>query len=196
MPTGTAQRIEIHAAPTRQLALLAFGGTSFALATLLTFDLIPNMHSDPEAVATGYFGMAFFGLCAAVAIGQLIAQRGARVTISPEGLRDVRVAAETIPWSAIRSISTWQMQRQMVLIVAIEPETEQRLTLTRVARWMRNAHRAHGADGFVVSAQGLRIGFPTLFYTCRDYWEAWHNQPVAPDQRETPKAVSPKPHPS
>jgi len=193
MPTDTAQQIEIHASPARQLALLAFGGMSFALATLLTFDLIPNMHSDAAAVATGYFGMAFFGLCAAVAVWRLVVQRGARVTISPEGLRDVRVAAETIPWNAIVSISTGQMQRQMVLIVAIESEAEQRLTLTRVARWMRKAHRAHGVDGFVVSAQGLRIGFPTLFYTCRDYWAAWHNQPAP---RETPRAVSPKPYPS
>jgi hypothetical protein len=196
MSTDTSRKIEIQAATTRQFVLLAFGGMSFALATLLAFDLIPNMRSDPAAVSTGYFGMAFFGLCAAVAIWRLVAQRGAMVTISPEGLRDVRVAAETIPWRAIRSISTWRMQRQMVLIVAIEPETEQRLTLTRVARWMRNAHRAHGADGFVVSAQGLRIGYPTLFYACRDYWEAWHDHPAAPDHRETPDPVSPKPHPS
>lgn len=188
MSTDTSQKIEIQASTTRQLVLLAFGGMSFTLATLLTFDLIPSMRSDPAAASTGYFGMAFFGLCAAVAIWRLVAQRGAMVTISPQGLRDVRVAAETIPWSAIRSISTWQMQRQMVLMVVIEPETEQRLTLTRVARWMRTANRAHGADGFVVSAHGLRIGYPTLFYTCRDYWEAWRNSPPspAPDQREPP----------
>ena len=198
MSTDTSRNIEIHAATTRQFVLLAFGGMSFALATLLAFDLIPGMHSDPAAVSTGYFGIAFFGLCVGVATWQLVAQRGAMVTISPEGLRDVRVAAEMIPWRAIRSISTWKIQRQMVLVVAIQPETEQRLTLTRMARWMRNAHRAQGADGFLVSAQGLRIGYPTLFYTCRDYWEAWHDpsHPAAPVQRETPDPVSPKPHPS
>jgi hypothetical protein len=91
------------------------------------------------------------------------------------GLRDVRVAPQTIPWSAIKSISTWQMQRQMVLVVAVDPAVEQYLTLTRVAQWMRAANRRIGADGLVISAHGLKIGYPTLFYTCRDYWEASRN---------------------
>ena len=99
------------------------------------------------------------------------------MTVSPAGLRDVRVAAEPIPWRAIKSISTWQMQRQMVLLLAIDPADEARLTLTRLTRWTRSAHRRLGADGLVVSAHGLKVGYPTLFYTCRDYWEAWRNAP-------------------
>jgi len=173
MSTDTSGTVEIHASPARLLTLLAFSGMSLAVAAALAFQLLPNMPRDPAAISAGYTGMVFFTFCAAVAIWRLIAQRGARVTISPAGLRDVRVAAEPIPWSAIRSISTWQMQRQMVLLVAVDPAVEQRLTLTTVARWTRGANRRHGADGLVVSAHGLKIGYPTLFYTCRDYWEAW-----------------------
>jgi hypothetical protein len=175
MSTDTTRTIEFHASPARLLTLLAFSGMSTAIAATLAFRLFPNMPDDPTAVSAGYSGIVFFSFCAAVAIWRLLAQRGPVVMVSPAGLRDVRVAAEPIPWRAIKSISTTQLQRQMVLLIAIDPADEARLTLTRVARWMRSANRAHGVDGLVVSAHGLKVGYPTLFYTCRDYWEAWRN---------------------
>jgi hypothetical protein len=175
MSTDTTRTIEFHASPTRLLTLLAFSGMSTAIAAALALRLLPNVPDDPAVVSAGYTGLAFFTFCAAVAVWRLLAQRGPMVTVSPAGLRDVRVAAEPIPWRAIKSISTMQMQRQMVLLIAIDPADEARLTLTRVARWMRSANRAHGVDGLVVSAHGLKVGYPTLFYTCRDYWEAWRS---------------------
>lgn len=175
--TDTTRTIEFHASPTRLLTLLSFSVMSTAIAAALAFRLFPNMPNDPATVSAGYSGLVFFGFCAAVAIWRLLGQRGPMVTLSPAGLRDVRVAAEPIPWRAIKSISTWQMQRQMVLLVAIDPADEARLTLTRLARWTRIANRKAGADGLVVSAHGLKVGYPTLFYTSRDYWEAWRNAP-------------------
>jgi len=175
MSTDTTRPIEFYASPTRVLTLLSFSVMSTAIAAALAFRLFPNMPNDPATVSAGYSGLVFFGFCAAVALWRLYGQRGPIVTVSPEGLRDVRVAAEPIPWRAIKSISTWQMQRQMVLLVAIDPADEARLTLTRLARWTRNAHRKLGADGLVVSAHGLKVGYPTLFYTCRDFWEAWRD---------------------
>lgn len=171
----TSRTIEFHASPSRLLTLLSFSAMSTGIAAALAFRLFPNLPNDPATVSAGYSGLVFFSFCAAIAIWRLLAQRGPIVTVSPAGLRDVRVAAEAIPWRAITSISTWQMQRQMVLLITIDPADEARLTLTRVARWMRSAHRKLGADGVIVSAQGLKVGYPTLFYTCRDYWEAWRN---------------------
>src|SRR5262249_5296072 len=72
-------------------------------------------------------------------------------------------------------IATWQIQRQSVLVLAIDPADEARLTLTHLTRWTRGAHRKLGADGLVISSQGLTVGYPTLFYTCSDYWQAWRN---------------------
>jgi hypothetical protein len=177
MSTDATRTIEFHASPTRLLTLLSFSAFSTAVAAALAFRLFPNLPSDPATVSAGYSGVVFFSFCAAVAIWRLLQQRGPIVTVSPAGLRDVRVAKEPIPWRAIKSISTWQMQRQMVLLITIDPSEESRLTLTRVARWMRSAHRKLGADGLIVSAQGLKVGYPTLFYTCRDFWEAWRNTP-------------------
>jgi hypothetical protein len=169
----TTRTIEFHASPARQLTLLAFSAMSIVIAAALAFRLLPGAPSDGAMVSTGYTGIAFFGFCAAVAIWRLLSQRGPMVTVSPEGLLDVRVSKEPIPWRAIKSISTRQMQRQVVLLVAVDPASEEKLTLTRVARWMRNANRSLGADGLVISPQGLKVGYPTLYYTCRDYWEAW-----------------------
>jgi hypothetical protein len=185
--TDTSRSIEFHASSTRVLTLLSFSVMSIAIAAALAFRLFPNMPNDPATVSAGYSGMAFFGFCATVALWRLWTQRGPIVTVSPAGLRDVRLAAEPIPWRAIKSISTWQMQRQMALLITIDPEDEARLTLTRVARWMRDAHRRHGADGLVISSHGLKVGYPTLFYTCRDFWETWRNDGASsPGRREAP----------
>lgn len=178
--TDTSRTIQFHASPTRLLTLLAFSAMSTAIAAALAFRLFPNMPSDPSAVSAGYSGVVFFSFCTAVAIGRLLAQRGPIVTLSPAGLRDVRVAKEPIPWRAIKGIATWQIQRQMVLVLAIDPADEARLTLTRLARWTRGAHRKLGADGLVISSQGLTVGYPTLFYTCSDYWQAWRNAGSSP----------------
>ena len=67
MSTDTSRTTEIYASPARQLTLLAFGGMSFALAAGLAFNLVPNVPNDAATVTSGYFGMAFFGLCAGVA---------------------------------------------------------------------------------------------------------------------------------
>ncbi|MCC6887214.1 MAG: hypothetical protein IT536_01545 [Hyphomicrobiales bacterium] len=174
--TDTSRTLEFYASPTRQLTLLSFSAMSIAVAAALAFRLFPDMPNDPAAVSAGYSGLAFFGLCAAVAVWRLVAQRGAIVTLSPAGLRDVRVAAEPIPWRAIKRISTWQLQRQMVLVVAVDPAFEASLTLTRLARWTRSAHRSLGADGLVVSAYGLKVSYVTLYYACLDYWTAWRDR--------------------
>ena len=176
MSIDTSRTIEFHASSTRLLTLLMFSAMSMGIAAALAFRLFPNLPADPAAVSAGWTGILFFGFCAAVAIWRLLGQRGPVVTLSPQGLRDARVAAETIPWNAIRGISTWQMQRQMVLVVAVDPAIEERLTLTRLARWTRSANRRMGADGLIVSAHGLQVGYPTLFYACRDYLEAWQNK--------------------
>ena len=178
MSTDTSRTIEFHASPSRLLTLLVFSAMSTGIAAVLAFRLFPNLPSDPAVVSAGYSGMAFFSFCAAVAIWRLLAQRGPVVTVSPAGLRDVRVAAEPIPWRAIKSISTWQMQRQTVLVVAIDPAAEARLTLTRLARWTaqrqpqgrrRRPRRLRaGADGRLSRR---------CYYTCRDYWEAWQKTP-------------------
>ena len=63
--------------------------------------------------------MVFFSLCTIVGLWRLIAARGPVVTISPDGIRDTRVAAEFIPWNAVTAISTWKFRGQEAMVLAV-----------------------------------------------------------------------------
>jgi hypothetical protein len=77
-----------------------------------------------------------------------------------------------VPWSAVTGISTWQLGPQRVMVLAVDPAVERRLTLTTIAKWSRAPNRALGADGLCVTAQGLAIDYDTLYATALAYAEA------------------------
>jgi hypothetical protein len=94
------------------------------------------------------------------------------ITISPEGIRDTRIATALIPWSAVSNISTWEFSNQKAMVLAIPPGVEDQLGLTRMARVTRDANCALGADGLCVTAAGVKIDYDTLLQTSLDYWHA------------------------
>ena len=107
-----------------------------------------------------------------IGLWRLVLQRGPVITITPDGIRDTRVAAELIPWRAVQDISTWQYHRQKVMVLAVDPAVESRLTLTRLARWTRSANRALGADGLCIVSNELKISYASLLETSVAYAEA------------------------
>jgi hypothetical protein len=172
MTTDTSRTIEIEGSPAKLLLLGALGVLMTALAAVIAFDIVPDV--DPVTrILGGWLGFVFFGLCTVMILWRALTTRGAVVTIAPHGIRDIRVAAEFIPWTAVQGISTWEYQRQRVLVVRIDPEVEKRLTLTRIARWSRAPNRALGADGLAITASGLKIDYPTLLQTSLDYSGAY-----------------------
>ena len=129
----------------------------------------------------GYSGAAFFGLSAMIAIRNLIKIRVPVVTISPQGIRDTRLAAEIIPWSAVKGISAWNadlkdrttmiitvLNRRM-MVLAVDPAVEKALTFAPIARWSRSVF---GASGLGVSATSLKIDHDTLLATSLAYARA------------------------
>ena len=84
------------------------------------------------------------------------------MTITPDGIRDTRVAAELIPWRDIDRIWTWEFAGQH----------ENRLTLTKIALWSRGANLKLGVDGLGITAAGLKIDYPTLYKTTLDHAQA------------------------
>jgi hypothetical protein len=164
-PIDTTRRIEIAASPLKLIVLIA-GAVAFV--ALCGFILVTGLHGKYLPVVaqfTGWFGGAFFGLCAIVGILRLFQAGDPVVTLAPEGIRDTRIAAEFVPWSAIRGVSTWEFRRQKVMVLAVDPAVEHTLTLTRAARWSRSANRALGADGLCVVATGLKTDYDTLLAT-------------------------------
>jgi hypothetical protein len=169
MTTDTSRTLEIESSPTKLLVLVGIG--VLMTATSAWVALLPGKLSI-VAMIVGYLGIAFFGLCAVVAVWRLLTARGPVITISPEGIRDTRLAAALIPWSVVTGISTWEFRRQKVMVLAISPGAEEQLGLSRMARWMRGANRALGADGLGITASGLKIDHDTLLRTSLDYAEA------------------------
>jgi hypothetical protein len=161
--------LEISQSPWRMIGLIAAGILMTVLSASIAFHILPDLRASLYQQFISYVGVAFFALCTVVLSWRLLTVRGAVVTVTPEGIRDTRVAAEAIPWKAITRISTWQYRGQKVLVLAVDPGIERGLSLTRAARWSRKANRALGADGLCIAATGLNIGYDKLLHTCMAY---------------------------
>jgi hypothetical protein len=159
----TARTIEIAGSPMKLVILLIAGIVMTFVSVAIAVPLIADFEAGFVVKLIGYSGAAFFGLCTLIAAARLVRAKGPVVTISADGIRDTRVAAETIPWRAVRGISTWDLQGQKVMVLAVDPAVDRTLTLTRIARWTRGANRALGADGLCVSATGIKIDYDTLY---------------------------------
>jgi hypothetical protein len=165
-----AQRVlEISQSPWRMIRLAVVGVALTALSASIAFRLLPNLQPDLFQQFIGYVGIVFFGLCTGILVWRLLTVRGAVVTITPEGIRDTRIAPELIPWSAITGVSTWQHRGQKVLVLAVDSAVQNRLTLTRIARWSRETNRAFGIYGLCIAATGLNINYDALLQTCLRY---------------------------
>lgn len=168
----TVRQIEIFASPWKHIGLGLLGIGMTALAAVIAIPLLPNFEPGSFDQFIGYIGTLFFGACTALIFWRAFSSQGPVVTIAPEGIRDTRVAAEIIPWTAIDGISVWGMQGQKFVILSVDPAVEQRLTLTRTVRWSRGANAALGADGLSIAAQGLKTSHRELLDTILAYHDA------------------------
>ncbi|RWJ04841.1 MAG: hypothetical protein EOR25_29730 [Mesorhizobium sp.] len=181
MKIDTSRTVEIAYSPVK---LIAFIGLAIALtagAAVLAF----HWDSDipPRYEFIGYFNafvacfaMLLSGYAAGTLIWRLAAIRGPVVTITPEGIRDIRVAREVIPWRAVHSIDYWKPHKAMVL--TIDPAVETSLSLTRAARWSRGPNRFFGVDGLCISARELKMSYIELLATSLAYREAANGEPM------------------
>ncbi|MEM9356007.1 MAG: STM3941 family protein [Pseudomonadota bacterium] len=169
----TAQTIEVRGSPMALVGLMALGLMMTGMSLLLVLPLFAGRANGDYAQLVGLIGALFFGTCTTAILYRLLTSFKTVLVISPDGIRDTRVAADVIPWSAIQGISTWEMQGQKVMILEIDPDIEARLTLTWIARWSRGPNRSLGADGLAISAHGLKISFQDLLTTSIAYAEAY-----------------------
>jgi hypothetical protein len=165
MAIDTTRTIEIRLSPWRMIGVMAVG-LGFVLLSLF----ITPAHGTIGLVIGG-FGVAFFGFIALVAAWRLLALRGPIVTVSPRGIQDVRVTGAIVPWSAIRSVSTWSAYNQPAIVLGVDPAYERALELTALARLTRPLNAAIGADGLCIASQGLKMGHEALLETITAYWQ-------------------------
>ena len=155
---------EIAQSPAKMVLALAGSVALTAACATLALHVIPTSPGSFHEFI-GYVGVAFFGL-GTIIIAYGLATRGGKtiVTLLPEGIRDVRLSQDVIPWSAIRRISTYEIHKQKFMVINVDPAAEAGIAMTRMARLGREANRGLGIDGLCVGAQGLKIGYDELLH--------------------------------
>jgi hypothetical protein len=164
MAIDTTRTIEIKQSPWEMLKMLAIGIGFVATSIFIYYQ------GSVLYIAIGIFGIVFFGALTVFVLWRLLTLMGPVVTISPGGVRDTRVAADLVPWSAITGISTWSAYNQPAIILAVRPEVEKRLKLSLMTRMTRRANAYLNADGLAIASQGLSIGHDALLDTLTAYW--------------------------
>ncbi len=170
----TTRTIEIERSPEKLVSLTLVGVLLTAGAGALAFGLVPE--DALFARLLGLIGLVLFGLCTLVVAWQLLSQRGPVITLSPQGFRDTRIAAETIRWSAITTVSILNYRYSRSVAVSVTAATEARLTFPLPFRCTRVINRAFGYDEIPIGANGVKTDFETLMADTMAYWEAWRGQ--------------------
>jgi hypothetical protein len=135
-----------------KMALVVLGCIGFVVASVLMIvGVIDGRRFGLDASTVGWIGAVVFGAFLLLALWRLIDTRGPVVTISPRGLHDTRISEKMIPWDAVLGVSIWQMSNQKIIVVAVTPDAEQSIGLTRMAKWTRGANKSLGADGLCIN---------------------------------------------
>ncbi|WP_430513204.1 STM3941 family protein [Pannonibacter phragmitetus] len=159
MQVDTNQTLEIKGSPLKLVGLLLAGIVMTGLSAAITF--LPAVFGP--ALIFGIPGMLFFGACTCIALYRLAISSGVMVTISPDGIRDLRVARKMIPWGEVREVFVWSSSGQKFIILNVDPDFEKTLDLGWIPRMTRSANAKLGADGLAIAPTGIRISFDDLF---------------------------------
>src|SRR5581483_1536038 len=155
-------------------ALLLLGAVALtAGGTAMAFHLFPDMQVDAFYTAVGYFGMIFFGFALLKIVWLLITARGAVLFIDRNGIRDLRVSPDVIPWDAIEQIGIDSVQKQAFVTLKVTPGLERQLVASTGKKLMKAANHALGVDGIVINPSGLQVDPPTLLEVCNAYRAAY-----------------------
>ena len=172
-PVDTRQTTEIRQSPGRLLMLALIGLFLVGLSIMLVLGYAKETRMGALSVPVGWAGLVFFGAALAVTLKRLLQGSRVVISLSPSGLRDVRVAEKEIPWGAVMAVGTWEMSRQKVMVVQVPPEVEADLGLTFIARKTRAMNAKLGADGLAISAQGTKVDHETLLALTLAYLEQY-----------------------
>ena len=115
------------------------------------------------------------------------------VFISRVGIRDTRLADETIAWSAVRKIFLWEQRGQKFVVLKVDPLIAQRFSGGFLTQALAMMNKALGADSVIVNAGGLTMNTEKLLETCKQYWGAGrpaHADHSVPEPEPAPEPVS------
>ncbi|MBW7972032.1 STM3941 family protein [Bradyrhizobium sp. BR 10289] len=155
----------------RLFALLAGG----LLLTLLCATLAINWHYARDVttfqIAICYLGAGFFGIASCKVLWTLISSREPVVFVTRVGIRDTRIADDTISWRSVRDISIFRYSSQKIVVLQVDPLVAARFEGGFLKRVLTLLNKPIGADGVLV-AGGLTMDGEVLFEACKQYWTA------------------------
>jgi hypothetical protein len=103
----------------------------------------------------------------------LLASNGPVLLIDRNGIRDVRVSKDMIPWDAVEKVSIRTSGERQAVTLKVTPEFEERLVTTPTWKVVAIANRALGIEGIVVNPIWLQVDAQTLFEVCNAYRAAY-----------------------
>jgi hypothetical protein len=137
----------------RTAGLLVITLLMMAAAGAVALRLIP-VKGGEFAQWVGAIGLIFFAV-AALVVGSRLLKRGPILEISPQGLRDYRIAPGLIAWDQITALSVIKADRQRYVAFKLRPVHMAQLS---IPLWRRAAAQFSGPrkwDGLTIAASGL-----------------------------------------
>ena len=180
----------------RARLLMLFGGGLLLtlLCAALAFSWQEGKNITTFEVAACYVGAVFFGLATCRMLWRLVFARPPVVFITRIGIRDTRLAGETIAWSAVRKIQLGQQLAQKFVVLKVDPLVAGRFSGGfSGAAPVSMTNKSLGADGVIVNAGGLTVEAQSLVETCKQYWGA--GRPVHADEPVTESKAEHQPEP-
>lgn len=177
----------------RARLLTLFGGSLLLtlLCTVLAFSWQEGNDVTKVLVAICYVGAVFFGLATCRMLWRLATARQPVLFISRVGIRDTRLAGETIAWSAVRKIFSWEQRGQKFVVLKVDPLIAQRFSRSIAMQALTLLNKALGTDSVIVNAGGLTVDTETLLETCQQYWGA--GRPAQADDAAAEAEAQPEP---
>jgi hypothetical protein len=164
--------IEIGYSSLRLLRLVGLGVIMTLLSAGIAFNWFGSGRIDGFYVMIGYVGTGFFGLATLKAIWTLMTAKGPVVFISRDGICDLRIVNELMPWDQIQDISSYEYRRQKFVVLKISAALENQIFGAKAGKVRLLANRMLGVDGIAITASGLTVDGDALLKTCQACYSA------------------------
>ena len=164
--------LAIGYAVARLIKLLAAGLLLTLACAALAFSWHHGKDITTFQISLCYFGIVFFGVATCKTLWTLISSKEPVVFVTRVGIRDTRIADDTISWRSVRDISIWRYRSQKVVVLQVDPLLAERFEGGFLKRILSLLNKPIGADGVLVNASGLTMDGEALFEACTQYWTA------------------------
>lgn len=180
MTIDTNYEFKVEASPIKLLRAALIGAVFSAICVAAAIGWFDNVQPGSFREFVSYIGAVFFPVLTVGALWRAFTTRGPVLILSREGIQDLRLAAELIPWNAVQDIAVREARGNRSIMLSIDQAVETRLTFNPIIRWTRKADRAFGMNGLSIGAGDLKIGFDELLAATLAFARAGQSHDAVP----------------